>query len=230
MLHKKHHNIQLKSKKYCIFAAENKNDYDNKPRRSNRQGFQGVPENELRKGKHQHTGEGLRTCKDRNSILFPHKLDLFVAVADKFFIQLQNPVNKFDQPADTLAEFIDQYVAGVSKAMNGIVSLVNDGNNPYDCCPNFYYIHFLSQVRMYYPGIRQKIEDIFSKDYEMWSTVIQRAKDKGEIRSDVDVTTTARMFRQVFYGISYEHAFLNGLDTNELKENFKYLYSLLTRK
>lgn len=52
---------------------------------------------------------------------FPHKLDLFVAVADKFFIQLQNPVNKFDQPADTLAEFIDQYVAGVSKAMNGIV-------------------------------------------------------------------------------------------------------------
>lgn len=55
---------------------------------------------------------------------FPHKLDLFVAVADKFFIQLQNPVNKFDQPADTLAEFIDQYVAGVSKAMNGIVSLV----------------------------------------------------------------------------------------------------------
>lgn len=41
---------------------------------------------------------------------FPHKLDLFVAVADKFFIQLQNPVNKFDQPADTLAEFIDQYV------------------------------------------------------------------------------------------------------------------------
>ena len=161
---------------------------------------------------------------------FPHKLDLFVAVADKFFIQLQNPVNKFDQPADTLAEFIDQYVAGVSKAMNGIVSLVNDGNNPYDCCPNFYYIHFLSQVRMYYPGIRQKIEDIFSKDYEMWSTVIQRDKDKGEIRSDVDVTTTARMFRQVFYGISYEHAFLNGLNTNELKENFKYLYSLLTRK
>lgn len=46
----------------------------------------------------------------------------------------------------------------------------------------------------------------------------------------MDVTTTARMFRQVFYGISYEHAFLNGLDTNELKENFKYLYSLLTRK
>lgn len=161
---------------------------------------------------------------------FPHKLELFMAVADKFFIHLQDPANKFDTPADTLAEFIEQYVAGVSKAMDGIVSLVNDGNNPYDCCPNFYYIHFLSQVRMYYPGIRQKLEDIFSKDYDMWTAVIQRAKDNGEIRSDVDVTTTARMFRQIFYGISYEHAFLNVLDTDELKENFKYLYSLLKQE
>lgn len=128
---------------------------------------------------------------------FPHKLDLFVAVADKFFIQLQNPVNKFDQPADTLAEFIDQYVAGVSKAMNGIVSLVNDGNNPYDCCPNFYYIHFLSQVRMYYPGIRQKIEDIFSKDYEMWSTVGQGRDKERRGRYDNGTDVQAGILRHI---------------------------------
>lgn len=126
---------------------------------------------------------------------FPHKLELFMAVADKFFIQLQNPNNKFDTPADTLAGFIEQYVAGVSKAMKSIVDMVDDGNNPYNCCPNFYYIHFLSQVRLYYPGIRQKLEEIFNNDFEMWTNVIQRAKDNGEIKKNTNVIETARIFR-----------------------------------
>lgn len=158
---------------------------------------------------------------------FPHKLDLFIAVADKFVLQLQTPANKFTTSTNTLAEFIDQYVAGVSNTMKGIVNLVDDGNNPYDCCPNFYYIHFLSQVRMYYPNVRQKIANIFQQEYEMWKNVIQKAKDNGEIKSDTDVSKAARLFREVFCGLSYEQSFLNGLNINNLNDSFQYLYSFL---
>lgn len=158
---------------------------------------------------------------------FPHKLDLFIAVADKFVLQLQSPANKFTTSANTLAEFIDQYVAGVSKTMKGIVDLVDDGNDPYDCCPNFYYIHFLSQVRMYYPNVRQRIANIFQQEYEMWKKVIQKAKDNGEIKSDTDVSKAARLFREVFCGLSYEQSFLNGLNINNLNDSFQYLYSFL---
>ena len=38
---------------------------------------------------------------------------------------------------------------------------------------------------------------------------------------------TAIMFRQMFLGLSYEQAFLNGLNVDELAENFHYIYSLL---
>ena len=158
---------------------------------------------------------------------FPHKLDLFIAVADKFVLQLQSPANKFTTSANTLAEFIDQYVAGVSNTMKGIVNLVDDGNDPYDCCPNFYYIHFLSQVRMYYPNVRQKIANIFQQEYEMWKKVIQKAKDNGEIKSDTDVSKAARLFLEVFCGLSYEQSFLNGLNINNLNDSFQYLYSFL---
>ena len=48
---------------------------------------------------------------------FPHKLDLFMAVADKYAIQMQTPANKFAEPAGTLAEFINQYVEGVKTAV-----------------------------------------------------------------------------------------------------------------
>ena len=45
--------------------------------------------------------------------------------------------------------------------------------------------------------------------------------------SNTDVKKTAIMFRQMFLGLSYEQAFLNGLNVDELAENFRHIYSLL---
>lgn len=150
-----------------------------------------------------------------------------MAVADKYVLQMHEPENKFAAPADTLTEFIGQYVAGVAASMKRIVELIGDNSSPHDCSPNFYYFHFLSQVRMYYPGIRQKIEKIYRQDYDLWEKVIQKAKESGEIRSNTDVKKTAILFRQMFLGLSYEQAFLNGLNVDELAENFRHIYSLL---
>lgn len=49
---------------------------------------------------------------------YPFKLDLFVAVIDKYIFRMQMPENKF-RMADTmsLAEFIDQFTADVNKTM-----------------------------------------------------------------------------------------------------------------
>ena len=35
------------------------------------------------------------------------------------------------------------------------------------------------------------------------------------------------MFREVFYGLSYEQAFLSGLDTGELRRKLRFIYSLI---
>lgn len=76
-------------------------------------------------------------------------------------------------------------------------------------------------------GHQAKIERIFRLEYELWEKVIQKAKESGEIRSDTDVRKAATLFRQIFLGLSYEQAFLNGLDVDELEKNFRYVYSLL---
>ena len=60
---------------------------------------------------------------------FPHKLDLFMAVADKYVLQMHEPENKFAAPADTLTEFIGQYVAGVAASMKRIVELIGDNSS-----------------------------------------------------------------------------------------------------
>ena len=50
----------------------------------------------------------------------------------------------------------------------------------------------------------------------------QRGNQKRHGREE-----TATMFRQMFLGLSYEQAFLNGLNVDELAENFRHIYSLL---
>lgn len=110
---------------------------------------------------------------------FPHKLDLFMAVADKYVLQMHKPDNKFTAPADTLAEFIGQYVAGVAASMKRILELIGDNHSPHDCSPNFYYFHFLSQVRMYYPGIRQK-----SSGFSGWSMSFGRKSYRRRKRAE----------------------------------------------
>lgn len=67
---------------------------------------------------------------------FPLKLDLFVAVVDKYVFNTQQLENKFKFTGGSFSEFIDQYVEGVENTMNRLVHMLNDGNNPNGCCFN----------------------------------------------------------------------------------------------
>ncbi len=158
---------------------------------------------------------------------FPFKLDLFVAVVDKYVFGMQAVANKFRSETASLSEFIDSYIAGVEQTMRRLLSLLDDGNNPAGCSINFYYYHLLMQVRLYYPDVEQKIADLFRQDYEFWKSAIQSAKDNGEIRSDLDIEGAAMMFRQAFFGLSFEQSFLKGLDTRRLAKELHFIYSLL---
>ena len=92
---------------------------------------------------------------------------------------------------------------------------------------SFYYFHLLMQVRQYYPDAGAKFAALFEKDRKLWRDIIERAKSSGEIRAEVDTEETVAMFREVFYGLSFEQAFLSGLDTGELSRKLRFIYSLI---
>ena len=158
---------------------------------------------------------------------YPFKQDLFNAVVEKYIFAMQDPEQKFSFEGGTLLEFIGHHVEGVERTMRRIVGLLDDGNNPQGCSYNFYYFHLLMQVRQYYPDAQAKFAALFEKDRKLWRDNIERAKAAGEIRADVDTEETVAMFREVFYGLSYEQAFLSGLDTGELRRKLRFIYSLI---
>ena len=158
---------------------------------------------------------------------YPFKSDLFVAVVDKYVFGMQSVAKKFKFTSCSLADFIEQYITGVERTMDILLRVLDDGNNPSGCSFNFYYYHLLMQVRLYYPDVENKIAAIFRQDYEVWESAIRSAKDNGEIRQDVDPADAASMFRQMFFGLSFEQSFFRGLDIAQLAGKLRFIYSLL---
>ena len=104
-----------------------------------------------------------------------------------------NVTTRFDFSDTSKYASIPLYI-GVSATFTTIFIYIQSELSPLqccaddnECCPNFYYFHFLSQVRMYYPGAREKMEEIFRKEHKLWKAVIQKAKESGEIKQDTDV-------------------------------------------
>ena len=70
---------------------------------------------------------------------YPLKLDLFIAVIDKYVFHMQSTSIKFNFQSCTLHEFIEQYISGVERTMSRLIQILDDGNNPSGCSFNFYY-------------------------------------------------------------------------------------------
>lgn len=158
---------------------------------------------------------------------YPFKQDLFVAVVDKYIFQAQSSENKFAFTATTLAEFIDQYIAGVRETMQRTLALLDNCDNPSGCSLNFYYFHLLMQVRLYYPNVEAKLENMLNQNYRVWITAIRQAQERGEIGAGLDVEQVASVFHQTFLGLSFERSFFAGLDVDELSRKLHFIYSLL---
>ena len=163
---------------------------------------------------------------------YKNKQELFIAVVDKFWFSTQNPRNKFTETNGTFAEFIDEYVRGVQRIMDMLGDLIGaerekvaQGKFTYHA----QYFHFLFQLLQYDPDAKEKLRNLVDGDYAYWRAAIQRAIATGELREDVDVEDAVVMFRQVYMGLSFEMAFMGGLNTQRLAKHLHAVYSLLKR-
>ncbi|MCC8170909.1 MAG: TetR/AcrR family transcriptional regulator [Parabacteroides sp.] len=161
---------------------------------------------------------------------YKNKQELFIAVVDKFWFSTQNPRNKFAETNGTFAEFINEYVNGVQRTMDmlgNLIGVADDKVAQEKFSYHAQYFHFLFQLIQYDPDAKEKLRNLAASDYAYWRAAIRRAIDTGELRKEVDVEEAVVMFRQVYMGLSFEMAFLGGLDTVRLAKHLHAVYSLL---
>lgn len=156
----------------------------------------------------------------RGSIFYKtkNKDKLFQKVIETYVFNKQSVKNKFPQLAfTTFKEFIDEYLNRVENTMQSIIAL--GIRNPHRA-----YFNLLYQALQYYPGFDKKITEIFQAEIPMWENEINKGIISGEILPSIDAHLTAKKFRYIYSGLSFESSLLNGLKKRELKELYYSYY------
>lgn len=150
-----------------------------------------------------------------------NKEELFKQVIDRFVIDTQRLKNKVDiNNINTFEEFITRYLAGIKSTMERMKSL--EVSNIYKG-----YFSLISQAGIYYPNFNDKLGVIISEEYNTWERMILKAKEKGELKSDVEAHNIIIMFRSSFLGLSFEQSQFVGLDVKVLEEYYNHCYKLI---
>lgn len=151
------------------------------------------------------------------------KRGLFYEVIRHFLIDSQNLDFRLRKRTfESLSEFIEEYVRSSQETMakfHQIDSTVENGSRAY--------MALILQICDFFPDLHEQYLENRNKELLKWIEIIQMAIGKKEIKDDIDVITTSKMFMNVFYGQSYLDALSAGLNTVELRLQFQNIYRII---
>lgn len=153
------------------------------------------------------------------------KMGLFYDVVRHYLVNSQNLDFKLQKTNfESLKDFIETYVQGCQETMGRfrkIDTTIENGSRAY--------MALILQVCDFFPDLHQQYLENRNKEQLIWIEVLQTAIGNKEIKEDIDVIATARLFMNVFYGQAYLDALSMGLNTMELKLQYQNIYKLLKR-
>ena len=151
------------------------------------------------------------------------KKGLFHDVLRHYLVDSQNLDFKLGRREfKSLSDFIEEYVRSCQETMDRFHQIdltIKNGSRAY--------MALILQVCDYFPDLHEQYLENRNKELLKWIGVIQMAIDNKEVRGDIDVITTAKIFMSIFYGQSYLDALSMGLNTVELRLQFQNIYKFI---
>jgi AcrR family transcriptional regulator len=159
-----------------------------------------------------------------SSCLFSHfatKAEIYRSALEKYVVNVQTPEQKFgDCSQFSLSEFIDHYLQKVSETMAFLrAEIVGEATTPIN------YLSFLLDSAKRDDDFAQAMLEFDRKEMELWTEVIGRAQQSGEVRQDLDTPIIAMQFRYAFVGMSYLFSVRGGVTVDELRSVFDGVYN-----
>jgi AcrR family transcriptional regulator len=156
---------------------------------------------------------------------FKGKQELFEATVEMFFDLIHN--NMLGEP-DRDISFRDFFFEMMTRYDERMVELIDRtgcrelGHNNY---------RFIFNAVEYYPGFMQKVTRMHEAEHGMWRAVIEKAKERGELRPDVNARLAARHISVMLDGIGAQTLFVGRPDLmgDWIEELFEQFYGLLRR-
>lgn len=155
------------------------------------------------------------------------KEELFKDVVRFFILEKQNIENKISvNNQDSFKDFLTHYIEGVEKTMKSMQDIIDELSLSN---ASKAYLSLILDISSY-DDLAEQVVRLQNNETSKWVTVLYKAIEAKEIRSDIDVMKTAKHFQYIFYGLSYIEACVSGLKIENLKEQFLNLYEIIKNK
>ena len=137
---------------------------------------------------------------------------------NRYLIMVEEIESKFTSiKTDTVKDFIDQYSSLLEKTMADLSKLIGPSN--YSGYFSFYLLAITEQ-----DDLIKKFDKINADQVKLWTNVIQKGIDGGELKKDLEADAVALLFRNSSFGLSYMSSVNKGLQPKQLRKMMATLY------
>lgn len=153
---------------------------------------------------------------------FKTKNDLFIQMCDKYLFDETSIFLKLEKYENTsFLEYIDKYIKVLEEQKQIAKELGVDNLNTA-------LINITNQAMYYYPDFTTNAGKWLNLQVEQWKILLNKAVAKGDIKENTDVKKAARLFEDIYRGISYASIMReNGIDLQVLKDSLIFFYNTL---
>jgi len=94
---------------------------------------------------------------------------------------------------------------------------------------NFFIMNF--QAMEMNPKLADLGKEIHDREVDAWQTYIQNSIDYGEVKPEIDINRTAKLFMNVRHGIGVTSTYQTSMEENidEIEEMYHYIFSLIRK-
>lgn len=162
------------------------------------------------------------TNLSRGAILYHFKTkdQIFTEIVNQFVLDKDNKLPAIDIEKSLWAN-IESFIDAKKKQQAFLTNIgIANANRAYIC--------MTTNAMFFLEDMLQKMTQRRERELQYLHDLLCSAKNKGEIKKEIDEELWAKFFFNIYYGYSYTSmASLNGCDLDYLSEQFKHLYNLI---
>lgn len=162
------------------------------------------------------------TSLSRGAILYHFKTkdQIFTEIVNQFILDKDNKLPVINQEKN-LWENIEFFIDAKKKQQAFLTNIgIANANRAYIC--------MTTNAMFFLEDMLQKMTQRRERELQYWRDLLCFAKNRGEIKKEIDEELWAQFFFNIYYGYSYTSmANSNGCDLNHLSEQFRHLYNLM---
>lgn len=155
---------------------------------------------------------------------FGSKQELFEAVIDMRYKLEQGQDKLSDYEGVLLSDYLKQRVYQGRMALKSGQSPKNIG------MLNYFIMSFQALEKN--PELAAKSDILHEETIKKWSLIIKNSIDNGEVKPDIDIRKTAKLFMSVRHGIGITASMTATMEEtiDEIEEMYQYVFGLISSK